>query len=183
MDGLGASQRDLHPYFTVHHADAVQERDANLQMAALVRVCDNLPAVPLAVVWVSNHDTYAKPVAAIGRGWKTGSRRGGHCQQLFSDNRGRIPLGKNRPQERRINICCASYTVRLLASCRVPGLNGQGRFPPNKVASRFAEKRLVTRSFAALSVMQSDSDLTVGSAGIIDQLVLAVLQGYRLPRL
>lgn len=37
--------------FTVHHADAVQERDANLEIAALVKVCDNLPTVPLAV-WV-----------------------------------------------------------------------------------------------------------------------------------
>lgn len=51
VDGLGASQREIHLLFTVHYADAVQERDANLQMAALVRVCDNLPTVPLAV-WV-----------------------------------------------------------------------------------------------------------------------------------
>ena len=33
----------------------LQERDANLQMAALVRVCDNLPTVPLAL-WGQDDD-------------------------------------------------------------------------------------------------------------------------------
>ena len=63
--GWEASQREIHPYFTVHHADAVQERDVNLQMAALVRVCDNLPTVPLTVR-VQNDDMGSRWQLVVG---------------------------------------------------------------------------------------------------------------------
>lgn len=59
------------------------------------------------------------------------------------------------------------------------GLIGEVVSTTNEDASRFAEKRLMTRSFAALSIMQLILTLIVGSDGGIDQLVWALSQGYR----